>query len=308
MANDPYLELGVSRSATADELRKAFRKLAKLHHPDANPGKKESEEKFKRITAAFDLLGDPEKRAKFDRGEMDADGRETHPGFSPGAGFKGGSFRGGSGMGGGGGPEIDLSDIFGDVFGGGRGGGRGFGAPQKGQDVRARLDIDLEEAILGAKRRINLNGRSLDISIPAGATDGQAIRLRAQGGPGRSGRDGTPAPAGDVLIEMSIRPHPFFKREGGNLVMDLPVSVPDVILGGKVEALTPDGPVTLSVPPGSNSGAVLRLKGRGLAQAAGQRGDLLARLVVTLPEVLDPELTKFAEAWRRDRPYSPKKR
>jgi DnaJ-class molecular chaperone len=308
MANDPYSELGVSRTATADDLRKAYRKLAKQHHPDANPGNKASEEKFKRVTAAFDLLGDPEKRAKFDRGELDADQHETYPGFSPGAGFRGGPFRGGAGGGPGGGPEIDLSEIFGDVFGGGRGGGRGFAGPQKGQDVRARLDIDLEEAILGAKRRINLDGRSLDITIPAGATDGQAIRLRGQGGPGRPGRDGTPAPAGDVLIEMSIRPHPVFKREGGNLVMDLPVSVPDAVLGGKVEARTPEGPVTLSVPPGSNSGAVLRLKGRGLAQGPGKRGDLLARLVVTLPDAPDAELTSFAEAWRRDRPYSPKRR
>ena len=191
---------------------------------------------------------------------------------------------------------------------GSRGAGRGFGGPQKGQDVRARLDIDLEEAILGAKRRINLDGRPMDISITAGATEGQVMRLKGLGGSGRPGRDGTKAPAGDVLIELSVRPHPLFRREGNQLVMDLPVSVPDAVLGGKVEARTPDGPVTLSVPPGSNSGAALRLKGRGLTQPGGKRGDLLAKLVVILPEVPDAELTRFAEAWRRDRPYTPKRR
>ncbi len=305
MANDPYQELGVARSATADDLRKAYRKLAKQYHPDANPGDKASEEKFKRVTAAFDLIGDPEKRAKFDRGELDADGRETHPGFHAGGGFGGGPFRGGGPTMG---PDIDLSDIFGDVFGG-RGGGRGFGGPQKGQDLRARFDIDLEDAILGAKRRVSFSdGRQLDINIPAGAADGQVLRLKGLGGPGRAGRDGTHGPAGDALIELSIRPHPVFRREGMHLVMDLPVSVPDAVLGGKVEAKTPDGPVTLSVPPGSNSGATLRLKARGLAHAPGKRGDLLAKIVVTLPDAPDPELTKFAETWRKQRPYSPKRR
>lgn len=303
MANDPYSELGVSRSASQDDLRKAFRKLAKQHHPDANPGNKASEEKFKRVTAAFDLLGDAEKRAKFDRGELDAEGREAHPGFAGGRGFggRGGPFRGGSG------PEIDLSEIFGEAFG--ARGGRGFGGPQKGQDVRARLDIDLEEAILGAKRRVTFaDGRTLDLNIPPGAADGQVLRLKGQGGPGRPGRDGTKAPNGDALIELSIRPHRVFRREGVNLVMDLPISVPDAVLGGKVEAMTPEGPVTLSVPPGSNSGSTLRLKERGLVHAPGKRGDLLARLVVTLPDASDPQLVQFAETWRRERPYTPRRR
>lgn len=318
MANDPYQELGVSRSASQDDLRKAFRKLAKQHHPDANPGNKASEEKFKRVTAAFDILGDPDKRAKFDRGELDADGRESHPGFRGGAGGFGGGPGGFGGFGRGGsaaGPEIDLSDIFGDMFGGaagrgqGRAGARGFGGPQRGQDVRARLDIDLEDAILGAKRRIGFSdGRTLDVAIPAGASDGQTLRLKGQGAPSRAGRDGRSGPSGDALIELSIRPHPVFRREGDNLVMDLPVSVPDAVLGGKVEAQTPEGPVTLRVPAGSNTGSTLRLKGRGLTQADGQRGDLLARVAVTLPEKPDAELTRFAESWRKDRPYSPSKR
>ena len=302
----------MARSASQDDLRKAFRKLAKQHHPDANPGDKASEEKFKRITAAFDILGDPEKRAKFDRGELDADGRESHPGFRGGPGGPGAGF--GRGFGGRGptmGPDIDLADIFGDMFGGGagRGQGRGFGGPQRGQDVRARLDIDLEESILGAKKRIAFaDGRPLDVAIPAGATDGQTLRLKGQGAPGHPGRYGRAGPAGDALIELSIRPHPVFRREGDGLVMDLPVSVPDAVLGGKVQAETPEGPVTLSLPAGSNSGSTLRLKGRGLATGDGKRGDLLARIVVTLPEKPDAELTRFAETWRKDRPYSPPKR
>ncbi len=308
MANNPYQELGVAKSASQDDLRKAFRKLAKQHHPDANPGNKTSEEKFKRVTAAFDIVGDPAKRAKFDRGELDADGRESHPGFGGGGGgFGGGGFGGGRGgptMG----PDIDLSDIFGDVFGGR--GGRGFGgAPQRGQDVRARLDVDLEDAILGAKRRIAFSdGRTLDVAIPAGATDGQTLRLKGQGAPGQAGRDGRPGPSGDALIEISLRPHPVFRREGDGLVMDLPVSAPDAILGGKVEAQTPEGPVTLNVPPGSNSGSTLRLKGRGLTIAPGKRGDLLARIVVMLPETPGAELIRFAEAWRKERPYAPSRR
>jgi DnaJ-class molecular chaperone len=316
LANDPYQELGVARGASQDEMRKAYRKLAKQYHPDANPGDKASEEKFKRVTAAFDLLGDVQKRAKFDRGEMDADGRDIHPGFNAGGGFGSSGFGAGGPFGSGArgptmGPDIDLSDIFGEAFGvGGRGRGfQGFGGPQRGQDVRARLDIDLEDAILGARKRISFpEGRSLEVNIPAGAADGQVMRLKGQGAPGRPGRDGAAGPAGDALIELSIRPHPVFRREGDTLVMDLPVSVPDAVLGGKVEARTPEGPVTLTLPPGSNSGATLRLKGRGLAQAGGKRGDLLAKLVISLPETPDPELVKFAEKWRKDRPYTPRRR
>jgi DnaJ-class molecular chaperone len=305
LAQDPYLELGVPRTASADELRRAFRKLAKQHHPDANQGNKDAEEKFKRVSAAFDLLGDEEKRKKFDAGEIDADGRETFRGFGGGGqnpfGQGGGGFRGGGAQF----EDVDLGDILGEMFGarGGRGGGFGGGGfQQRGADVRTKLEIDLEEAIAGAKRRIAFSdGRTLDITIPKGASDGQVLRLKGQGSPGRAG-------AGDALIELAIRPHPVFKREGDNLVMDLPVSAPDAILGGKIEAPTPEGPVTLTVPPGSNSGSTLRLKGRGLAGPTGRRGDLMARLVVTLPEKPDPELQKFAETWRAERPYAPRRR
>ena len=313
MARDPYLELGVSRTATTAEIRKAFHKLAKQFHPDTNPGDKKSEERFKQISAAFDILGDAAKKKKFDAGEIDADGRETMRGFGGAGGGNpfgggGGGFNPGGGFGrgsrGGEGPEIDLNDLFGDILGRNRGAGQGSGAGfgGRGPDVRARLDIDLEDAIKGGKKRVAFSdGRTIDVTIPAGAQEGQSLRLKGQGGAGRTG-------PGDALIELAIRPHPIFRREGEGLVMDLPVRVPDAVLGGKVEAPTPDGPVMLGVPKGSNSGATLRLKGKGLADAHGKRGDLLARLVVTLPETIDPDLEKFAEAWRAQKPYVAKRK
>jgi DnaJ-class molecular chaperone len=305
VAGDPYKELGVARGASADEIKKAFRKLAKELHPDKNPGDKTAEERFKRITAAFDLLGDTEKRGKYDRGEIDADGREQFRGFGggqPGGGGRQGGFGGFGGSGGRGGFEdIDLEELFGAFGGGGRaksGFGGGFGGG-KGQDVRATLDVSLEDAIAGTTRRIQFSdGRMLDVNIPKGASDGQVIRLKGQGAPGRGGQ------AGDALIELKIAPHPVFKRDGADLTMDLPVSVPDAVLGGKIQVPTPEGAVMMTIPKGSNSGKVLRLKGRG-AYAGGKRGDLLARLAVTLPETPDDELTRFATEWRDKRPYKP---
>jgi len=305
VAGDPYKELGVARGASADEIKKAFRKLAKELHPDKNPGDKAAEERFKRITAAFDLLGDAEKRGKYDRGEIDADGREQFRGFGggqPGGGGRQGGFGGFGGSGGRGGFEdIDLEELFGAFGGGGRaksGFGGGFGGG-KGQDVRATLDVSLEDAIAGTTRRIQFSdGRMLDVNIPKGASDGQVIRLKGQGAPGRGGQ------AGDALIELKIAPHPVFKRDGADLTMDLPVSVPDAVLGGKIQVPTPEGAVMMTIPKGSNSGKVLRLKGRG-AYAGGKRGDLLARLAVTLPETPDDELTRFATEWRDKRPYKP---
>ncbi|MET3667877.1 J domain-containing protein [Caulobacter sp. 1776] len=309
MARDPYQELGVSRTATADEIRKAFRKLAKQHHPDTNPGDKKAEEKFKQVSAAFDIVGDAEKRKKFDLGQIDADGRETMRGFGgqPGNGpFNAGGF-GRGGFHREEGPEIDLSELFGGMFnqGGARGpfgGGQGGGFSTRGADVKARLDIDLEEAIKGGKKRVAFSdGRTIDVTIPVGAQEGQTLRLKGQGAQGRGG-------AGDALIELVIKPHPVYRREGDTLVMDLPISIPDAVLGGKVEAPTPDGAVMLNVPKASNSGQTLRLKGRGMPDARGKRGDLLARLVVTLPETVDQDLEKFAEAWRAQKPYTPKRK
>ncbi|MDB5448719.1 MAG: dnaJ-class molecular chaperone, partial [Phenylobacterium sp.] len=300
LARDPYQELGVSRTASADEIRKAFRKLAKQNHPDTNPNDKEAEERFKRVSAAFDILGDAEKKKKFDAGEIDADGRETARGFaggqgpwgaSPGAGFSRRSSSGGPF-----GSEtfegVDLGDILGEMFGGGGRGGSGSGGAggrgggfggfsQRGADVRARLEIDLEDAIRGGKKRIAFSdGRAIDVTIPKGAQEGQTLRLKGQGQPGRAG-------PGDAFIELSILPHPIFRQEGEVLVMDVPVTAYDAVLGGKVEAPTPDGPVTLTVPKGANTGTRLRLKGRGLSDTQGRRGDLFARLTVVLPDAPD---------------------
>jgi DnaJ-class molecular chaperone len=311
LASDPYSVLGVPRSASADEIRKAFRKLAKQHHPDTNPNNKAAEERFKQVSGAFDILGDAEKKRKFDAGEIDADGRETFRGFGggqgpwgppPGGGFGGGQYRAESFEG------VDLGDILGEMFGGGaRGGaggrGGGFGGfSQRGGDVRARLEIEIEDAIKGGKRRIAFSdGRTIDVTIPKGAQEGQTLRLKGQGSPGRAG-------PGDAFIELSFAPHAIYRREGESLVMDVPVAVYDAVLGGKVEAPTPDGPVTLTVPKGANSGARLRLKGRGLADAQGRRGDLFARLVVTLPDKPDAELEALAEDWKAKRPYAPKRK
>jgi DnaJ-class molecular chaperone len=314
LASDPYQVLGVPRSASADEIRKAFRKLAKANHPDTNPNNKAAEERFKQVSGAFDILGDATKKQKFDSGEIDADGRETMRGFGggqgpwgppPGGGFSGGgAYRGESFEG------VDLGDILGEMFGGGRGGRGGAGGPgggfggfsQRGSDVRARLEIDLEDAIRGGKRRIAFSdGRTIDVTIPKGAQEGQTLRLKGQGSPGRAG-------PGDALIELAIAPHPTFRREGDNLVMDVPVTIYDAVLGGKAEAPTPDGPVTLTIPKGANTGTRLRLKGRGLAGPQGRRGDLFARLVVTLPDKPDAELDALAEKWKRERPYTPQRR
>jgi DnaJ-class molecular chaperone len=319
LARDPYQELGVSRTASADEIRKAFRKLAKQHHPDTNPGDKAAEETFKRVSAAFDILGDPEKKKKFDRGEIDADGRETFRGFGGGGGGGRGPWGdvppGGFGGQARRGPYqsesfegVDLGDILGEMFGGGRGGGRGgagggFGGfSQRGADVRARLEIDLEDSIRGGKQRIAFSdGRTIDVTIPKGAQEGQTLRLKGQGQAGRSG-------PGDAFIELAIRPHPIYRREGEVLVMDVPVTLYDAVLGGKVEAPTPDGPVQLTVPKGANTGTRLRLKAKGLVDARGNRGDLFARLVVVLPDKPDPELEAFADQMRQKRPYTPRRR
>ena len=302
MAGDPYKELGVSRGASADEIKKAFRKLAKELHPDKNPGNAAADERFKRITAAFDLLGDKDKRAKFDRGEIDADGREQFRGIG-GGGPRGGP--GGNPFGQGGARQqgfenIDLDELFGGMFGGAArpGGARAGGFPGKGQDVKATLEISLEDSISGATRRIQFSdGRMLDVAIPKGAGDGQTIRLKGQGAPGRGG------PAGDALIELKVAKHPIFTREGADLTMDQPVALYDAVLGGKVPVRTPEGTVSMTIPAGSSSGKVLRLKGRG-AFADGKRGDLLAKLMITLPEG-DEALTKLAQAARDKGPMRP---
>ena len=290
---DPYAALGVSRSATADEIRRAYRGLAKELHPDVRPGDKQAEERFKKATAAFNLLSDPATKGRFDRGEIDADGNERGAfGARPRQNAHAGA---GHGPGPGVGPEFDLGDIFSDLFGSGIGGGRGY-ARMRGRDIRFTLDIDFLDAVNGAKRRISLaEGRTLDVAIPAGVESGQVLRLKNQGGPGVQG-----GPAGDALVELKVRPHPYFRREGQAIHMDLNVSLTEAVEGARVQAPTPGGPVALTIPPGSNTGKVLRLKGKGVA---GQ-GDQFVRLQVVLPETPDEDLRKFVKKWSK-RDYSP---
>ncbi len=294
VADDPYKELNVQRNASKEEVRKAYRKLAKELHPDIRPGDKAAEERFKSATAAFNLLSDPEKRAAYDRGEIDADGNPRHPFAGGGAGAYGGP-RGGtqytyrqSGAEG----FEDLSDVFADLFGR----DTGMRRPRsraRGEDIRYTLDVDFLDAIKGAEKTVTMaDGKTLKLKIPPGIETGKALRLRGQGRAGPGG-----GPAGDALVEMRVRPHPMFERDGVNIRMELPVTLKEAVLGAKVTAPTVDGPVTLTVPKNSSSGAVLRLAGKG-AGAPGKRGDQLVRLKIVLPEGGDEALTRFMETWK----------
>jgi DnaJ-class molecular chaperone len=295
---DPYSTLGLGRTATADEIRRAYRTLAKELHPDVRPGDKQAEERFKRATAAFNLLSDPVMKSRFDRGEIDADGNErmafsSRPRQSARAHAGAGA---GPGPGAGGAQDaFDLGDIFSDLFGPGFGNGRSY-SRMRGRDIRFTLEVDFLDAINGAKRRVSLaEGRTLDVAIPAGVESGQVLRLKNQGGAGVQG-----GPAGDALVELTVRPHSFFRREGQDVHMDLNVSLTEAVEGGRVQAPTPAGPVTLTIPAGSNTGKTLRLKGKGVA---GQ-GDQFVRLQVMLPETPDEDLKKFVKKWPK-RDYVP---
>jgi DnaJ-class molecular chaperone len=311
---DPYTVLGVAKSASEAEIKKAFRQLAKKHHPDTHPGDEGAKKKFQEISSAYDIVGDKDKRAKFDRGEIDATGNPR--GFDPGAGFRPGGFGGGQGPFGGGNPReaqytwtsqdggntaegFRAEDIFSDLFGG-LGGGRAKrrNQPQRGEDYEMGITVGFEEAARGGTRRMTMpSGNDADVRIPAGVRDGQQIRLRGQGGPGRNG-----GPNGDLRLSVTVAPHPFFTRDGNDVKMDLPITLKEAVLGGKVSAPTLGGTVQLTIPPNSNSGAVLRLKGKGLpgrgTSGGGEHvGDLYVRLVVTLPEKPDSDLQKFAQSW-----------
>lgn len=298
MSWDPYSALGVSRSSTADDIRRAYRKLAKELHPDVRPGDRSAEERFKRATAAFNLLSDPASKGRFDRGEIDADGNERMA-FG-GRHRQGARAHAGAGAGA---DAFDLGDIFSDLFGSGFGNGGGAGGARsysrmRGRDVRFTLDVDFLDSIVGAKRRISLaEGRTVDVNIPAGVDNGQVMRLKGQGGAGVQG--GMP---GDALVELKVRPHPFFRREGQSVLMDLNISLTEAVEGGRVEVPTPTGKVWLTIPPGANTGNVLRLKGKGVA---GQ-GDQLVRLQVMLPETPDEDLRKFTKKWSK-RDYVPQR-
>ena len=309
---DPYDVLGVSRKASEAEIKKAFRGLAKKHHPDTHANDPKAVKKFQEISAAYELLGDKEKRAQFDRGEIDANGQPKgfDQGFRPGAGF-GQGFEGMRGRSGKTGPQgfefqwsgnegMNAEDIFADILGG-LGGGKRRAQARRGADIQLQATVTLQEAATGGARRVIAgDGRELEVRIPPGVKDRQQIRLRGQGSPGD--RNG---PAGDALIEIAIAPHPFFERDGRDLKMDLPVSLKEAVLGAKVPVPTLTGPVTVTVPPHSNSGRVLRLKGKGLPGAGGEQpGDLYARLIVNLPDTPDAKLDEFATSW--DSRYDPR--
>jgi DnaJ-class molecular chaperone len=289
---DPYAALGVARSAGAEDVRKAYRKLAKELHPDVRPNDKVAEEKFKRATAAFNLLSDPNQRARFDRGEIDADGNERVAAFRS-SGRSSGTYSSGAG---GQDAVFDFGDIFSDLFGSGgarASGGAGFGRT-RGRDLRFSLEIDFLDSINGGRRRVQLSeGRTLDVAIPPGVVTGQTLRLKSQGGPGVQG-----GPPGDALVEVTVKPHAHFRREGDNILYDLPISLTEAVEGARVNVPTPSGPVALTIPPGSNTGIVLRLKGKGV----GPNGDQLVKLVLVLADANDEALRQFVKKWPgRDR-------
>lgn len=321
---DPYKVLGVSKTASEAEIKKAYRSLAKKHHPDAHSDDPNAQKRFQEIGAAYGIVGDKEKRAKFDRGEIDEAGnpRGFDPrsqGFGGGGGFEGNPFGGGAGAGGQdkhfrwstrGGDTAEgfrAEDIFADLFGGLGGGGGGRRRPEarKGEDISIAVTVSFAEAANGGTRRITLpDGKAVDVRIPAGLKDGQQIRLRGQAMPGRNG-----GPNGDILLAVSVAAHPFFTRDGNNIRMDLPVTLKEAVLGGKIPVPTLNGTVSLNIPAGSNSGAVLRLKGKGIpahsSSGGGESaGDLYVRLVISLPEKPDSALKAFAESWKAD--YDPR--
>ena len=289
MASDPYTVLGVKRDASQEDIQKAYRKLAKKLHPDLNPGNKKAEEQFKEITAAYDLLGDAAKRARFDRGEIDASGQERpqqhfYRDFAEGGGHAYSSDAGFSDFAG---AEDIISEIFGRQ-------GRSENVRRRGPDVHYQLSLSFLDAVNGGKQQLKLpDGSTLDVTIPPGIRNGQVLRLRGKGRPGRNG-----GPAGDALIEIEVRPHPVFKRKGDDIHVELPIPLDDAVLGGKISVPTPSGPVTMTVPKWSNIGTVLRLKGKGVPRANGAPGDEYVMLKVMLPDKPDPELERLITQWR----------
>lgn len=310
MAKDPYQVIGVPRGASQEELRKAYRKLAKKYHPDVNAGDKAAEEKFKAVTAAYDLLSDDKKRAQYDAGQIDATGqprmdRQFEWSFQDGAPHGAQGFGSGRGN-----REFeDIGDIFNEFFGGYRqargrtGGGRQPGAGSggrfavRGADVKYTMDAEFLDAALGATKRTTMHdGRVLDIAIPKGLKDGQTLRLKGQGLPGAFGGD-----AGDALVEVTIKPHPLFKRDGDTVRVEVPISLREAVLGGKIEVPTISGTVTVTVPQHSNTGRTLRIKGKGI-----DGGDQLIMLKIALPKTIDRELEQFLDRWTYA-DYNPRK-
>jgi DnaJ-class molecular chaperone len=302
---DLYQQLGIKRGANEAEIKKAYRSLAKQLHPDRNKDNPKAAERFAKITQAYDLLSDKDKRARYDRGEIDEDGNPRMP-FGGGFGGGGAGSRPGGGNGFEGSPggfqadAADLSDLFEGLFGAagarrGAGGGGPFGGfgrarpPQKGADVAYRLKVGFVDAATLKEQRITLaGGRTIDLKLPKGVEDGTKIRLTGQGQEGPGGR-------GDAIVSIEIAPHPFYAREGNNIRLNLPVTLKEALLGAKVKVPTPEGPVMVTIPKGSSSGKLLRLKGRGFSAKDGSRGDQLIQLAVDVPD--DAALRQFVEGW-----------
>lgn len=300
MADDPYATLGVSKNASDEDIRRAFRKLAKELHPDISKG---NEERFKKVTSAYEILGDAEKRRAYDRGEIDARGDPRHAGFRQYA--RGARAGAGAGAGPGGFDEFGFGDIFSDIFGGmGRGaaGGQRANFTAKGQDVRYTLEVDFLEAALGATKRVTLpGGGMLDLNVPAGVTDGQVLRLKGKGQRGAGG-----AEPGDALVEVKVRPHAQFKREDDDILLEVPITIDEAVLGAKVEVPTLSGRVQLTIPKGTSSGRVFRLKGKGVKSAGrSEPGDQLVTVRIVLPENVDDTLAYFFSEWRQKNRYDP---
>jgi DnaJ-class molecular chaperone len=307
---DPYEVLGVPRGASAAAIKSAYRKLAKKHHPDSNKNDPKAAERFSEINSANEIVGDEDKRKQFDRGEIDAEGKQRFQGFEgfgqrPGAGFGGGGARNfrWSTTGGPGESPFNADDILSEILGGVGGGARRGARAQpaaRGDDLSVTAAITLEQLARGEKARVDLpTGKTYEVAVPPGTKSGHVIRLKGMGRPGTIG-----GPPGDVLITIEFVPHPVFKVEGDALRVDLPVTLDEAVLGAKVRVPTLEGPVTITVPANSDGSRPMRLKGKGLPKANGNRSDLLVSLRIVLPKGGDAELEGLMKAWRDSHRYS----
>ena len=297
---DPYSVLGVAKTASADEIRKAYRRLAKQNHPDLHPGDKDAEARFKDISAANSLLSDAEQRKRYDAGEIDASGQEKAPrGFYRDHAGQAGGRKYDRGFN----PEDmqGFGDMFSDLFGRG---GFGPGMGGRGGTMAFTLSVPFLVAARGGKQGVQLpDGRKLEITIPEGAEEGETLLLKGQGMPGAEGQ-----PAGDAIVELDVQPHNVFKRDGHDVRIDLPITLNEAVLGGSVRTPTIGGPVMLKITSGSNTGKVMRLRGRGLLdRRTGKRGDQLVTLQVTLPEQDDEKLKAFLEGWDAGKSQDPRR-